>query len=344
MTSCGCDGPAPMALAITTTIISAILSFFTISGNLVICIAVYKDPFGTLRTPFMYFLVNLAASDLITGFITMPSSVVVHIIELFIPSEDQIHILMHFMRVTYFISATAILLSLILLSVDRYLAVAKPFAYRRHTGPKRRVFATICIWLISISLPVIYFVTNYITLLMIFANTCVAVALCILAFSYFRVYKSLTMQCKKMEGSQSIRCTSSSNDLETSSKLLRQKDERVTRAFLIILAVFALCYVPVIVVIYLLKFYPNCDCTVRHTLRDLQFILGLTFSAAIPFVCALQHRPFRRAAFKILGVRSRCSYGTNNGTRPLNKCHAFPPEQGNDYLSHSPLPVSAVQH
>lgn len=304
MDTCNCNGPAPVPIAVTTTIISGLLSFITISGNVLICAAILKDPFGNLRTPFMYFVVNLAVSDLVTGFITMPSSVIVHLIELLPSTSEKVETLMHFMRLTNFISVNATLLSLITLSIDRYLAVAKPFIYRRHTGLKGRVAVTVAIWLISISLPMIYFATDYITVLLLFANAGVTVVFGILVFTYFKVYRTLRNQSKKIRELNNTRQTPTSPVLKSSSKVLREKDEKVTRAFLIILIVFACCYIPVIIIIYILKFYPNCNCTIRHALRDTQFILGLTFSAATPFVCALHHRTFRNAAMKILGIHS----------------------------------------
>ena len=299
MDICHCNGPAPVPIAATTTIISGLLSFITISGNVLICVAIFKDPFGNLRTPFMYFVVNLAVSDLVTGCITMPSSVVVHIIELLTSTNEKVETLMHFMRITNFISVNASLLSLIALSIDRYLAVTKPFFYRRHTELKGRVAVTFAIWIISISLPMIYFATDYVTTLLLFAIAGVTVAFAILVFTYFKVYRSLRNQSKQMWELNNTRKT-----LASPSNVLREKDERVTRAFLIILIVFAICYIPVIIIIYILKFHPNCDCTIRHALRDTQFILGLTFSAATPFVCVLHHRTFRNAAMRILGINS----------------------------------------
>ena len=306
MDACECHGPAPMAVAITTTIISCLLSFVTISGNALICFAIFKDPYGNLRSPFMYFVVNLAASDLVTGCITMPSSVIIHIVELCMKRKENFDTLMHFMRLTYFISVHAILMSLIALSVDRYLAVARPFSYRRHTGIRGRIAITVAIWLSSISLPMLYFVTDYFTFLLIFANASVVVVLGILFVTYFKAYRSLKDQSNKICKLCSTANVANSR-LCAPSCLLRERDDKVTHAFLIILMVFACCYIPVIIIIYVLKFYPICNCTMQHALRDSQFVLGLTFSAATPFVCVLHHGNFRKAALRILNISSASS-------------------------------------
>lgn len=263
----------------------------------------------------MYFLVNLAVSGLVTGFVTMPSSVIIHVVELVLPADDHIDPLMHFMRTTYFVSATGVLLGLIMLSIDRYLAVVKPFQYRRRTGPKLRVLASILIWLMSMLSPTIYFLTSYNASLMVFANACVAVVLCTLAFTYFKVYRSIKLQADMFDRSGGARYLARTRNRKD---CLRKRDLRVTRAFLVILTVFATFYIPVIIIIYTLALHANCDCVVRHCLRDAQFILGLSFSAAMPFVCALHLYPFRKAAIKILGLRwfERLDKD-NNAERPV---------------------------
>ena len=58
---------APDELALFTTVISAILCVLAVPGNFSVCLAIFKDPLGKLRSPFAYFLVNLACSDLIVG-------------------------------------------------------------------------------------------------------------------------------------------------------------------------------------------------------------------------------------------------------------------------------------
>ena len=72
---------APKELSYFTAAVSGLLSIVTTGGNTLVCFAVFKDPYKKLRTPFMYFLVNLAVSDLLVGCVTMPTSVVTHTLE-----------------------------------------------------------------------------------------------------------------------------------------------------------------------------------------------------------------------------------------------------------------------
>lgn len=70
---------APFGLSITTTVITSLLTVITLPGNLLICIAILKDPNKELRTPFNYLLLNVAISDLLVGAVTDPIFVYFHL-------------------------------------------------------------------------------------------------------------------------------------------------------------------------------------------------------------------------------------------------------------------------
>ena len=299
---------APSALSYFTATVSAVLSPITIAGNLAVCIAVLKDPYGKLRTPFMYFLVNLSLSDLVVGAITMPTSVATHTMEV-VGTKKKVHV--DLILITYFISANASLFSLAILCVDRYCAVAHPHKYRRNAKFKYCLIASAIIWTISLSLPLLYFVTGYIPYLMIFAHTGVVGALFILIFSYFKIYKAL--QSSRLQTRDAAE--SANKEARSTEAAKRKADRKVTKVFLIILGVFAACYIPVIVIIYTLQLCPHCSCDFRHVLRDLQFILAISNSAMNPFVCTLRLKPFRNALLKILGLGMvESAYTVNQGS------------------------------
>ena len=115
---CSNIGP-PKALSYFTASFSVFLIILTIPGNFLICLAIIKDPFRNLKTPFNYFLLSLATTDLVVGTIMDPVSVAFHTsegLQLNIVDIKILHIL-------YFILCTASILILMALTVDRYLAV-----------------------------------------------------------------------------------------------------------------------------------------------------------------------------------------------------------------------------
>ena len=296
---------APDELSYFTATVSGILSIVTTGGNLLVIIAVIKDPFKKLRTPFMFFLVSLAISDLLVGCVTMPTSVVTHTLEAH-RTKKVVHV--RIIQLSYFISANASILNLAALCLDRYFAVAHPMKYRLRMTLHKCLLVSVFIWLLAFSLPMMFFVTGYITYLMIFAHTAVILTLGILIFIYFKVYKTLKLQTQKFafcQGSKVMRSdTEDDGKNEEESKEFSRKrvETKVTRAFLTILVLFSICYIPVIVMIYILQFCPKCNCVFRHVLRDLQFLFAISNSTVNPFVCTIRLKPFRQALIALLKI------------------------------------------
>ena len=280
-----CSGVwAPTELSYFTASCSFVLMVFATTGNVIVCLAVYKDPYKRLRTPFMFILVNLAITDLTVGAITMPLSVATHTLEgLAVKKPEHATI----SRMTYFISCTASILNLTAFCVDRYIAINWPIKYRRMLNAKVCLLVSISIWLSAIAISLLYFVTGYINYLFIFAHVAFVLAsgIGIVTFQLLRKLNTYSRERRAI-----------TNPV---SKYSNKSDKRVTKLFLVILFMFFLCYTPAIVMMYILKFCPKCDCTARHVLRDLQFLFIASNSAVNPFVCTIRLKPFRQAIANI---------------------------------------------
>ena len=294
--ACFPDVWAPYQLSIFTSVISAIIAVVAIIGNTLICIAVFKDPLKKLRSPFAYFLVNLAVSDLIVGAINQPISVYVHATEAqgYLPST-----LAKLIHMTYFISATASILSLLALCLDRYLAIAHAIKYRVYLDWRKCILISIIIWFISLTLPFIYFEFGYIDYLMFHCHTSVVAALVGLIATYIRIYLYLRRQSNQLAALQRT-----SSTVAEEMRLQRLKTEKkVTRTFLWILLLFIATYAPAIIMIYILHFCESCNCDFRHALRDLQFLLISSNSCMNPFVCTIRLKQFRKSMVALLPHR-----------------------------------------
>ena len=271
---------APIELSYFTVALSVVLMIFAIAGNTLVCIAVYKDPFKELRTPYMFWIVNLAVTDLTTGSITLPLSVVTHALEANGIQKD-IH---SYFRTTYFISCTAGILSMAAFSVDRFIAIKWPIRYRCLLRAKVCLIMAGLIWIISFSVSMLHLVIGYINYLFIFAQVTFIIAISISLFT-FRLYRRLNhinQIRRNLSNSQSV-------------TPLRQSNRNITKLFLKILLLFLFCYAPAIVMMYILKFCLSCPCTARHVLRDLQILLIMSNSAINPYVSTLCLKSFQRA-------------------------------------------------
>ena len=296
--NCG-DVWAPSYLSLLSTIIGAVFCLIITVGNLMIIFVVIVDPLKKLRYPFNYFVVNLAVADLIVGMIGMPLGLYNHSQE-YLKKKPAFRIIEKIFHMSLFISLTASLLSLIALSIDRYIAITFATKYRRYLTWKKGWITSFIIWTLSLSIPLIYLEVGYIDFLMIYINTAVVIAVLTLIITYSRVYKFLRAQTAKMK-----RITATSRN---ETKVLEIKrvywQERVTRIFLWILILFLCCYTPGTIIVYILQFCTKCDCEFIHIMRDIAFYLITVNSCMNPFVYAFKNKHYKYA-FRELWWRSR---------------------------------------
>ena len=283
---------APSYLSLLTAIIGSVFFIVITLGNLMIVIAVVKDPLKKLRSPFNYFVVNLAVADLIVGIISMPIGIYNHTLEYLKTKPD---VLKRVFTVTLFISLTASLLCLITLSVDRYVAITFPMKYRSNLTWRKCWIGSFIIWILSLSLPLIYLKVGYINYLMIYVNTAVVIAAITLVMTYIRIYKFLRGQIQRMK--EISRTTSNETKMLESKRTLQQK--KVTRVFLWILVLFLVCYIPATIIVYILQFCTACRCESIHIMRDTTFYLLTVNSCMNPFVYALKNKHYRHALTQV---------------------------------------------
>lgn len=290
------DVSAPKALSFTTAVLSLLFAFVTVPGNFLVCLAVFKDPYKRLKTPFTFFVVNLAITDLIVGMVTEPISVVLHFREgLSLPIGDYVAII----HMSYFISCTASVLSLAALTADRFTAISYPLQYRARLTSRRAFMIVGLIWFVSLTLPFVYFKVGYLVYAFVFANSAIALTFVIFLFTYIRVLRGVRRQVLDWE-----RLRESSQTEENRAQLRAAAFEKnITQAFMVMLGLFLCCYTPSCVMIYIMNLCYSCSCFAIHVLRDLQFVFVLCSSALNPFLYAWRLPNFRKAFVRILRWR-----------------------------------------
>ena len=282
---------APEALSFFTGSISILLMIINIPGNLLVILAVALDPNKNLRNSFNFLVTNLAVADLVVGLVTDPLSIHVHF------KEGNNHAIstaeLQAIHMSYFISCTASVLSIILLACDRYIALVYPTRHRLIMSRPVLLASIALIWLVSIALPCIYFEVGYIRYAFIFANTAVVVAIIIALFTYTR----LIMKFHKAARPTADTANSDAPDGSPTPSFNDQK--RITEMFLVILIAVLCCYVPSTILIYAMNFCESCSCDEIHTFRDLQFVFVIT-NSSVNFFCYAFRSPKFRSAFKVI--------------------------------------------
>ena len=276
---------APFSLSVFTASMSVILCLITLPGNVLVCVAVLKDPYRELKNSFNCFVLQLAISDLVVGALTEPAFIVFHTREAMGYSVIKNIWLIH---LSFFISYTASILSLVALTLDRYLTVMS--YYKRVLSTNTVTVISILIWVISVSLPCFYFITGFYMFAFLFTNAALLIIISIFTFSYVRIHQRLKGQISRW-----------TSLYHTQVKLDAMSMERsLNRAFYTILGIFMVCLFPSLVMIYIINFCDTCNCTIIHWLRDLQFLFPLVNCSLNQFLYAWKSRNFRRAISAML--------------------------------------------
>lgn len=279
---------APFATSVTTTTISAILCIVTVPGNFLICWAVLWNPTRNLKTPFNYLVLNLAIADLIVGAVTEPVFVGYHASEAL---KRPVLGLRWVVYVSYFMSSTASVLSILALAVNRYKVATSNRIVRSKTSST--IGTSIVLWMCSISLPLLYLAVGFYLLAFIFANTAVVISIIVLLFVNCSIYRSLREHEKNTEHIRSNR---------DRQKYLK-REEKITKSFLFIILSFLACGVPSLVMVYVINLCNSCSCVLIHWFRDLQYLFLLLNSATNQFLYAWRMRSFQAAFLTVPFIR-----------------------------------------
>lgn len=277
----GChEEDIPGYISWSTVAISSMLCIITVLGNLLTCIAIIKDPYKELRTPFNYFVINLVAADLIVGCVTEPAFIIYHAKEAVKGQKLQMLWIFH---LTYFTSLTASLLSLSALTVDRCLTITSPF--RRRLKQRHGYLTSAVIWCMSLSVPLIYLVVEFYVFLFVFANTAALVVFVILVISHKRIGKTMQDHVRHWDSVHN-------NDIK---RRALATERQITRSFMMMLTLFCSTVFPSCIIAYVIGFCTTCSCDVINTLRDVYFILPMLISATNHLLYSMRMRNFRRA-------------------------------------------------
>ena len=285
---------APRYVAFTSTAISAVICLVTVTGNLMVVLAIFIDPNKELKTSFNYFVANLAVCDLFVGIVLDPLSAVYHYFE---GSERRFPADLAYLHIPYFISCTASVLSLAALTVDRYWAITSPLSYRLKLNPKRAGFAAAGIWSFSIMFSFVYLPIGYLTSAFVFAHTAILATFLIMLFTYLKIARALKHQILQWDMTER-----GSADSQARKQAIKW-EEKVSKTCLIMLALFLACYLPSCVLIYITNLCSSCSCSSIHVARDVHFLLILANSGVNSFVYAWRFENVRKAIVKLL---SRC--------------------------------------
>ena len=197
--------PPELSSIIVKGIVLGLLVMMTIGGNVLVLLAVFAN--SHLRGTTHYFIANLAVADLLLGTTVLPFSASLEIInywafgQLFCDIWAAVDVL----------CCTASIMSLCVISIDRYIGVTRPLQHSTIMTEKRAALIILSVWLLSIAIsvgplagwgepppedPTICEVTKQLGYVLFSVSGSFYIPLTIILIVYFRVYREALSQSK----------------------------------------------------------------------------------------------------------------------------------------------------
>lgn len=126
-------------------IVEICLALFLFSSNILVVIAVSR--FQELRTSTNIFVLSLTISDLTVALVVLPLHVAIYLF----PSLKILFAVCMLRYCVLFLCCGTSILTLMLISVDRYIAIEKPYIYKRVMSKTRSKILCIAIWTYAIA-------------------------------------------------------------------------------------------------------------------------------------------------------------------------------------------------
>uniref|UniRef100_A0A672ZGW9 Alpha-1A adrenergic receptor-like n=1 Tax=Sphaeramia orbicularis TaxID=375764 RepID=A0A672ZGW9_9TELE len=141
------DGPtAPLDLSRAVPVGMVLSSFimFAIVGNILVILSVVCN--RHLRIPTNYFIINLAIADLLLGTTVLPVSATLEVLDYWVFGR----IFCDIWAAVDVLCCTASIMSLCVISIDRYIGVRYPLQYPMIVTEKRALLAMLGVWILAI--------------------------------------------------------------------------------------------------------------------------------------------------------------------------------------------------
>ena len=135
-----------MALIVIQSFIFLILNIAAFVGNLLVCLAIYRNP--SLRTVTNNFILSLALTDLLMAVVVMPVYTVSSLLDRWIGGEVFSQIICCCLLLAGYTS----ILHVALLAINRYFRVVRPQMYRNIYSKKSSAMMAVVTWVVTVVL------------------------------------------------------------------------------------------------------------------------------------------------------------------------------------------------
>ncbi|XP_037833237.1 histamine H2 receptor-like [Kryptolebias marmoratus] len=325
-----------MLSKVTLGVILSLLILLTVGGNVLVCLAVCAS--RRLRCLTNCFIVSLAVTDLLLGLLVLPFSALLQLNDEWPlgPVFCNFYISMDVML------CTASILTLLAISVDRYLAVTMPLRYASLVLPWRVAVALMSVWTVSVAVSFLPIQMGWNTVNGTVQNhgpwasdrrcrfelnrpyvltdslLTFYLPLGAMCWTYLQIFRIARSQAKRIITARPICITSynSRNNPPTSTTLVSSvtavalREHKATLTLAAVIGAFVVCWLPYFILFTVLGLKEHPDPGIVPEFPIVLW-LGYANSALNPILYGALNRDFRSAYSHLL----RCRVPTYTGWR-----------------------------
>lgn len=282
----GSEGISSYAYKVISSLFMWTLIIVIVVGNL-LAIAAYCKA-ARLRVVTRCFIINLAVTDLLVGAIIMPFW-----FHRMLQDRQIVTTLLYKAWITLDITcATASIISLAVVSIDRYIVISKPLSYERFLPKSRAIFVILVVWLYSFGVAVLREIRwRYYSLLV--TGFSFILPLGTILFAYANIFKAAKVQAMRIRRS----CLPNSSESNRNKKHF-EKELKATKTISLVIGAFLVCWLPFFVLSIMSQ---HCtQCTISFEVVIIVKWLHYANSALNPIIYSMHNRDFRAALQTIL--------------------------------------------
>ena len=255
-------------LSITSSVLSIVMSPIIVFANLLVLLAVWKDPLKKLRSsPSNFLLVSMALADLLVGLVICPIFAYWGW-EIFAKGESPLDL-----SVIFAINVFSVNVSfghMFLLTVDRVLAVMIPLQYRSKVTNKRVLVASCLCWVYFLAFGCSFLVLrDYFAIMGVIYN----VQLLFILLSMLIMNVVIVVRFRRYSKEGPVQ-----GHHENSNYIILQREKKLFKGITIIVSAFLLCYMPWFIVQILIYLCKPCHPNLSWLMISFGFSGSLTYA------------------------------------------------------------------
>eukprot|EP00794_Sanderia_malayensis_P007545 gene7545-8382_t len=263
------------------------LALPTAVANGLVVLAIFKK--NELKSPTYFIIGNLALTDFLSGCSAFICYAIVSLE--FSLGRDGCHVALFGTPWSYFLGFAAYN-SILVQTVERYLAVFYPFWYHNHFTIRFSMLGCLGTWLLSASLVTLLLATKDNKLFFGFLGPLSLVGLIVNFIGYLQVFKEVKKVEKDMIKQQV---------LTPEERRKARRNSKIAKATAIILVCFSVSYTPLLIIEFYIAFMSGSKAT-RFVSDALYWawMLCLVNSTLNPIIACRQLKVLRTAVFSLL--------------------------------------------